>query len=68
MVCGMTPSDPDHLRTRGAGGEFVWPLCRAHHVERHQIGIRTFVKKYDLPVSFDGIYPTFVGDIPEPIQ
>ena len=44
------PTEADHLTTRGAGGgdeqENLWPLCTRHHAERHQIGIRTFVKKY----------------------
>lgn len=43
LACGKTPSDPDHVTTRGAGGDDVatnvMPLCRAHHVMRHKRGI-----------------------------
>lgn len=50
LVCRAVPSDPDHITTRGAGGgdypENVWPLCRAHHNERHAIGIKSLVEKY----------------------
>lgn len=50
IICGTWPSDPDHITTRGAGGEDepdnVWNLCRAHHAERHQIGLLTFIGKY----------------------
>lgn len=52
-ACGKHgPSDPDHIRTRGAGGDDlyhnVWPLCRKHHTERHKIGLTTFVARYPL--------------------
>lgn len=50
LVCERTPSDPDHIRTRGAGGHDeesnIWPLCRIHHVERHAIGLALFCKRY----------------------
>lgn len=51
VVCESDgPSDPDHIKTRGSGGDDepgnVWPLCRSHHVERHKIGIETFKSKY----------------------
>ncbi len=50
LVCGKTPSEPDHIKTKGSGGGDVeggvWPLCRQHHNERHNTGIRTFVLKY----------------------
>lgn len=45
--CGAPPpSDPDHVRTRGAGGrdQDCVPLCRACHQERHAQGIRTFAR------------------------
>ena len=49
-VCGATPSDPDHLKTVGAGGgdelSNLTPLCRRHHTERHAIGVKTFYDKY----------------------
>lgn len=50
VVCGLWPSDPDHILSKGAGGGDVpsnlWPLCRRHHTERHAIGFKTFVSKY----------------------
>lgn len=50
VVCGTTPCDPDHIRTKGAGGhdhpQNLWALCRTHHQERHKIGIWTFVFTY----------------------
>lgn len=49
-VCGDLPSEPDHIKTRGAGGgddiDNLQPLCREHHQERHTIGIKTFMNKY----------------------
>lgn len=49
-VCGDFPVDPCHIRSRGSGGGDykwnLWPGCRKHHSESHQIGIFTFMKKY----------------------
>lgn len=43
-VCNVSPCDPDHFRTRGAHGwnSWVWPLCRKHHVEKGNKGLRAF--------------------------
>jgi 5-methylcytosine-specific restriction endonuclease McrA len=50
LICHKTPSDPDHITTRGAGGgdteNNIWPLCRTHHNERHAIGIARMATKY----------------------
>ena len=50
LVCGDTPCDPDHVKTRGAGGgdtiDNVMPLCRRHHTERGTLGIASMVNKY----------------------
>lgn len=50
LACGRTPCDPDHVTTRGAGGDDVavnvWPLCREHHSERHMKGLNHMAKKY----------------------
>ena len=50
VVCGRLPSDPDHIKQRGSGGsddtDNCWPVCRAHHTERHKIGLNSFVKRY----------------------
>lgn len=50
-VCSHSPpSDPHHIKTRGAGGddslENLLSLCRPHHVEIHTIGRKTFLNKY----------------------
>ena len=50
------PSDPHHIRTRGAGGSDTFdnllPLCREHHVETHKIGRATFLEKYKDKILF----------------
>lgn len=50
--CDTRPVDPDHVRTRGAVGEVdennVWPLCRAHHMERGQMGVTSFMANYGI--------------------
>lgn len=43
------PSDPAHVRSRGAGGKDrgnVTPLCRYHHDEEGRVGILTFQAKH----------------------
>lgn len=50
LVCQHVPSDPDHITSRGAGGDDsavnVWPLCRTHHTERHSKGVVAMVQKH----------------------
>lgn len=51
VCCGLTTgSDPDHILSKGAGGDDsennVWPLCRRHHTERHSFGLRRLAAKY----------------------
>ncbi len=51
IICGVDgPSDPSHIRSRGAGGadfEFnVVPMCRDHHREWHDKGWYDFLGKY----------------------
>ena len=57
LVCGRGPSDPHHLKTRGAGGDDsddnLIALCRVHHVEIHKIGRDTFIQKYNIKLSKD---------------
>ena len=62
LVCQKPPpSDVDHIQTRGSGGDDklsnLAPLCRPHHSEKGRIGVRTFVTKYQLPITFDFGYP-----------
>jgi len=50
-VCGEPPpSDPHHIKSRGAGGDDIpdnlLALCRDHHTEIHMIGISRFMNKY----------------------
>jgi hypothetical protein len=48
------PTEPDHVRTRGAGGVDIgntWPACRKHHAERHRIGISSFELKYAINLA-----------------
>jgi RNase adaptor protein for sRNA GlmZ degradation len=60
-VCGKPPpSDPAHITTKRLKGhdlENLMSLCRAHHSEQHQSGIKSFVLKYRLPIDLDCIYP-----------
>ena len=54
LVCGRAPSDAAHVRSKGAGGGWdrnLVPLCRVHHTEQHQIGIKTFQTKYNLDLK-----------------
>jgi len=48
------PSDPHHVKSRGAGGNDeanLIPLCRVHHTEIHQIGKKTFADKWHLDLE-----------------
>jgi 5-methylcytosine-specific restriction endonuclease McrA len=49
-VCSSTPADPDHVRTKGAGGgdnlSNLCPLCRDCHIKRHSIGAKAFYTQY----------------------
>ena len=55
FICGTRPVDVDHIKSRGAGGGDDLPnlqaLCRSHHVERHTIGIKQFLKRYYFTIS-----------------
>lgn len=48
VMCGKTPCDVAHIKTRGSGGddtfENVLPLCRGCHTLQHKVG---FVKLWD---------------------
>jgi len=60
-ICGFYEAEWDHITSVGAGGsdepQNLQPLCRNHHIERHRIGIKSFVNKYDLPITFEFGYP-----------
>jgi len=55
MVClSPPPSDPAHVRSRGAGGKDmanVVPLCRMHHQEQHARGIVTFQQDHNIDME-----------------
>ena len=53
LVCGNTPCDNAHVKSRGAGGDYtcIVPLCRVHHTEQGMIGIKTFQNKYNLALD-----------------
>lgn len=45
----LGPSQCAHMRTRrNHGDRWILPLCLWHHTEQHQIGIQSFLKKYNL--------------------
>lgn len=58
------PSDAHHLRTKGAGGDDsltnLISLCRGCHQAIHRMGVKTFVERWRLPVSFDKGYPELI--------
>ncbi len=46
-VCGTDKNiDMDHIRTKAAGGQDLWPLCRRHHQERHAKGLSWIIETY----------------------
>ncbi len=50
VICGNSPSQVCHIRSKGSGGpDELWnllPMCFEHHRKQHDIGIRQFIKKY----------------------
>ncbi len=51
IICGLD-SERHHIKTRGSGGtdheNNIMMLCRNHHIECHKIGLKTFVRSYNL--------------------
>lgn len=49
-VCGKTPTDISHIKSRGSGGSMddwnLLSLCRQHHAEQHRIGWMGFLTMY----------------------
>ena len=64
------PSDPHHVKSRGAGGKAennLIPLCRVHHTEIHQQGVKTFAKKWGLDLKAKAVLYNEMrlnGDLP----
>ena len=54
-ACGKAPpSDPAHVRSRGAGGldhANVVPLCRKCHIEQGGAGIKTFQARHGIDMK-----------------
>src|SRR5690606_17013826 len=53
-VCDASaPSDPHHVKSRGAGGDRrdLVPLCRTHHREYHDVGRRTFEARHGVDLA-----------------
>lgn len=50
LICGKLPVDVHHMTTRGSGGGDIESnlahLCRKHHQELHQYGLKKFSWKY----------------------
>lgn len=51
-ICGRTPADPSHIRTRGSGGPDlnfnVVPKCRTHHILWGKVGFSRFFEIYPM--------------------
>lgn len=50
IICKQYPTDPCHIRSRGAGGDDVpdnlISLCRSCHIIQHQYGLVAMAEKY----------------------
>lgn len=50
MVCGVTPTDLHHIKTRGSGGSDdlfnLINLCRYHHQQVHSYGMVKFINNH----------------------
>ena len=50
VVCGQSPTDRCHIRSKGAGGPMEeWNLylaCRKHHRLQHRLGWGWFLEKH----------------------
>lgn len=53
IICGTTPVDGAHVKTKGSGGDDVGnmvPLCRTHHMEQEG-RTREFEKRHQISLS-----------------
>ena len=66
IICGKPNSDIAHLEAVGSGRDrrthdhtnhHVLALCRRHHNEQHQVGIKTFNQTYHLENSWVKVTP-----------
>lgn len=51
--CTRRDIDPDHVKTRGAGGksDVLVPLCAFHHRRKHWMGRWTFQDRYSVDLE-----------------
>lgn len=64
------PSDPHHVRSRGAGGtsKDLVPLCRHCHTALHQMGAKTFASRYDVDLRAKAdLYEAWFNEDPQPL-
>ncbi len=59
VCCGAAgPSDPAHIKSRGAGGkndgDSVIPLCRSCHVKQHLMGMCHFA--FEVPAVRQALF------------
>ena len=66
VICGAPNSDIAHLEAVGSGRDrkthdhtnhHVLALCRRHHNEQHQVGVKTFNQTYHLENSWVKVTP-----------
>jgi hypothetical protein len=52
-VCGRTPCEVAHVRSRAAGGTAAdtVPLCNRCHREQHVVGVETFAARHNLDLT-----------------
>ena len=68
--CLVTPCDPAHVVSRGAGGKdrHCVPLCRHHHRQQHDKGMRTFERLHGINLTAiaarisERFYPSAKGE------
>lgn len=57
VVCGSLKSEGDHIKSFGSSRkedeQNMWALCREHHIEKHTIGLTTFVRKHSLEFELE---------------
>ena len=54
IVCGRTPCEVAHVRSRGAGGGWennTVPMCTVCHRQQHDCGIQTFQRRHSVDMA-----------------
>ncbi len=75
LVCGKTPCDPAHIKTRGSGGvDEEWnllSLCRAHHTMQGSMGFYRFSEKFPMvkwALDYKGWEFDMTGPVPKLVR